>query len=120
MMAKEATLLPFLKVQVDVDLKTAAGKQQAMQEYAFRNEAFAPVYAIAILQTNSREDFCRDVTEFCNTCLFGSLSGNVTVAPAVEKEEAVQNMIDGLEYGTLAINTWAGKFTRPTFPLEQN
>ena len=101
-------MLPFLKIKVEVDVSSEKGQVAAANEFAFQNEPFAPVYTVATLRnTGNLESFCTAASKFCNDCLFGSLSGTVSVAPSVESSEEFQTLIATLKYGGIGINTWA-------------
>jgi hypothetical protein len=44
--AEKALLLPYLQIQIDVDLYSPVGKETATKEYAFTTEPFAPIYTV--------------------------------------------------------------------------
>jgi hypothetical protein len=113
--AKEVCVLPLLKIEVSVDLSSESGRQTAKKEYAFNNDSFAPVYTVAVFQnTDTLASFCETASTFCNDYLFGSLSGTVTVSPAVESSaDEFQTLIANLQYGSIGINTWAGTCYSP-------
>jgi hypothetical protein len=109
--AEKALLLPYLAITVDVDLSTPAGKQAASQEFAFKNEPFAPMFTVATLQGMPQDDtmkFCSTAATFCNDYLFGTLSGSITTPPSLLKSDGVQTLIAEMKYGSLGVNTWGG------------
>ena len=109
LLSKEATLLPYLAIDLTVDLSTKEGRDAAEKEYAFKTEPFTPVYTVARLQnTSTLEGFCKTAATFCNDYLYGTLSGTVTVKPEIQQEAAVQQLIADLHYGSIGVNIWGG------------
>jgi hypothetical protein len=107
--SKEPCLLPYIQIEIDVDLTSVQGRKAAQNEYAFLTEPFAPVYTIATLKgTDSLGSFCSTASTFCNNFLFGSLSGSVTVPPALLSSGEVQQLIADLKYGGIGVNAWGG------------
>jgi hypothetical protein len=109
--SSEATLLPWLIVDLAIDATSESGRKAAQKEYAFSKEPFCPMYTIARLQNITNDDlegFCTTAASFCNDCLYGSLSGTVTVAPSLIKSQEVQGLIANLRFGSLGVNLWGG------------
>ncbi|KAL3919059.1 MAG: hypothetical protein SGILL_003945 [Bacillariaceae sp.] len=109
--ADKARVLPYLQIQIDVDLDSHAGRMAVENEYAVNTEPFAPMYSIATLKGTSQDDlnkFSKTAATFCNDYLFGTLSGSMTCPPALIETDAVQTLIADLKYGSLGINTWGG------------
>lgn len=108
-------LLPLLAVDIDVDLSSVEGQKKASQEYAFRNEAFAPVLVFATIQSDSPEDFMQKSVKLCNECLYGSLSMSMSVPSSAAGKEMVETAIADLKYGTVAVNLFsAATFLSPS------
>lgn len=104
-------LLPYLKIEARVDLGSPAGKEAASNEFAFKNEPFAPVFTVATLQGTSQTDlmqFAKTSSTFCNDYLFGTLSGAITTPPSLLKDDSVQTLIAEMKYGTVGVNNWNG------------
>jgi len=100
-------LLPYLKIEINVDLETASGKDAASKEFAFNNEPFAPVLTFATLQGTSQNDvikFSETASALCNDYLFGSLSGSITTPMSMLNDDGVQTLIAELKYGCLCVN----------------
>lgn len=99
-LSSSATVLPWLVIDtITVDLSTADGRLAAQNEYAFRNEPFAPV--VTFVQVDSLSS----AVELANTYLFGSLSCTL-VAPKSSSPD-VEKAISDLKYGSIAINVWS-------------
>ena len=97
----QPVLLPWLLIEVDVDLSTPKGRADAIQEFAFRTEPFCPVVTFAFV------DNLDTAVDLCNNILFGSLSMTMTVPPN-EKQVEIEQAIADLKYGTIGINSWGG------------
>ncbi|KAL3908534.1 MAG: hypothetical protein SGILL_008445, partial [Bacillariaceae sp.] len=109
--ADKALVLPYLQIQIDVDLYTSAGRAAVKKEYAVNTEPFAPMYTICTLKGTSQNDlatFSKTAATFCNEYLFGTLSGSMTCAPSLIESDPVEALIADLKYGCLGINTWGG------------
>lgn len=91
-------LLPWLRVDVNVDLDCEIGREKASKEYAFRNEPFAPVFTFAYVK-----DFGTAV-QLCNDYIYGSLSCSMT---AKEETDEVCKAIANLKYGGVCVNAWS-------------
>ncbi|PSC71464.1 NAD-dependent aldehyde dehydrogenase [Micractinium conductrix] len=83
-------------------------------EYAFRVEPFAPVLTFvrvpAVAGTASVEQgFMSAAVKAANEHLWGTLSCTLLVHPATEAAHgpAVRAALDGLQYGTVALNAWS-------------
>ena len=104
-------LLPYLKIEVAVDLDTTSGKEDASNEYVFKNEPFAPVVTFVTLRGTSQENivkFSERASTLCNNYLFGSLSASITVPPSIMEHDGVQQLIADMKYGSIAINNYSG------------
>ena len=100
--------LPLLTMDVDVDMSTAEGRQNAMDQHAFRQEPFAPTFCFAcILDNGSVGDFLEKGVAFANDCLFGTLSCSMTVPPSLERVDAIEQAIANLSYGQVVLNAWS-------------
>lgn len=109
--ADKPLVLPYLKIEVDVDMDTPAGRTKATKEFAFNNEPFAPMYTVATIKGTSQSNlasFGEKVATFCNDYLYGTLSGAVTCPPSLLKDEAFDRLVASLQYGSLGINCWGG------------
>jgi hypothetical protein len=90
--------LPLLAIDVDVDLSTETGREQAKNQYAFRNEPFAPTLCFAsLVDDGSVNGFLEKGVEFANEYLFGTLSCTMTVPPSLEGTDAVEKAIADLQ-----------------------
>jgi aldehyde dehydrogenase (NAD(P)+) len=81
-------------------------------DLVFTNEPWCTVISETGLETTDVTKFCEQATSFLNQSVWGTLAANVLVHPATMKDPAaaaaVEKMVRELEYGTVAINTWAG------------
>ena len=93
-----AETLPWLFIP-DVPLRRA--------ELACQTEAFSPVLAECSIAAKTPEEFLTRVVDPVNEEVFGTLSCAVLAPPHVSAE-LLDQAIDRLEYGTLAVNTWPG------------
>ena len=71
-------------------------------------EWFVPVAAEVPLDAADIEGFCTRATALCRR-LPGSLAASVTVPGSLPKADAqrVERLVEHLEYGTVAVNTWS-------------
>lgn len=96
--------LPYALL-TDVDPKTH-------DDFLFTNEPWCTVISETPLESEAVPAFCEEATRFLNSNVWGTLAANVLVHPATMKDpksaEAVEKMVRELQYGTVAINTWAG------------
>mmetsp|Transcript_89710 Transcript_89710/g.159422 ORF Transcript_89710/g.159422 Transcript_89710/m.159422 type:complete len:574 (+) Transcript_89710:93-1814(+) len=76
----------------------------ATNSYAFQNEAFAPVLAVATAECQSAEDFPAEAARAVNTHLYGNLSC-VLIWPD-QRSEALDRAIHELNYGCVGVNVW--------------
>jgi len=76
---------------------------------AFQNEAFCGVLFCVEFPGDARQ-FLREAVAFANSRLYGTLGANLIVSPQTESStgQAVADAVSGLQYGCVAINTWAG------------
>lgn len=86
------------------DVKPEAG------EYALSNEAFCGVLAETVLEAADAAEFLTKVVDFANDKCFGTLSCMMLIDPATERANraAYDAAIEGLTYGGIAVNCWAG------------
>eukprot|EP00005_Dracoamoeba_jomungandri_P000033 CAMPEP_0174251170 /NCGR_PEP_ID=MMETSP0439-20130205/1077_1 /TAXON_ID=0 /ORGANISM="Stereomyxa ramosa, Strain Chinc5" /LENGTH=575 /DNA_ID=CAMNT_0015331413 /DNA_START=32 /DNA_END=1756 /DNA_ORIENTATION=+ len=76
-----------------------------------KSEAFAPVLAYHYLETgNDVEKFLKEAVNFCNNCLFGTLSGSIMISPKTQKKhsDAFEKALKDLAYGSIGVNEWGG------------
>jgi hypothetical protein len=104
----ECPALPWLLAQVHVDLSTEQGRTHAQQEYAFRQEPFAPVLTIAIVKCAS-EMFIQESTTLCNDYLYGSLSVSLSVPQCQLNDPTVEQCLCDLRYGSIVVNEWTAQ-----------
>ena len=80
-------------------------------EPAFRTETFCSVFAETSISATSVPDYLDRAVRFANERLWGTLSANVIVDPAVASEggsgAALERAIADLRYGTVAVNYWS-------------
>lgn len=76
---------------------------------AFNTETFSGVLACIELDGDT-DTYLQRAVEFANTRLHGTLGANVVVHPATMKahEQAVDDAIASLRYGTVGVNVWTG------------
>lgn len=81
-------------------------------ELIFTNEPWCTVISETPLSSEAVPAFCEEATAFLNADVWGTLAANVLVHPATMQDPtsaaAVEKMVRELQYGTVAINTWAG------------
>jgi acyl-CoA reductase-like NAD-dependent aldehyde dehydrogenase len=79
--------------------------------YGFTHEAFGPVlYETSFESNGDIPSYLNQVKEFVNSDqVFGSLSMSVMIKGQTENanKAAFEEFIDGLEWGTIAVNEWA-------------
>jgi len=75
------------------------------KKYALENEAFAPVLAIATVESKSATEFPVDAAKACNEKLFGNLT--CTVVYPDERDDVLDATIAELNYGVVAVNLWS-------------
>jgi hypothetical protein len=92
--------LPWLLVELD-------GTSVSDEEYALRNEAFAPCLAIVSLPAAKPEEFLTQASALCRNKLWGSLVASVIVHPDVEKQDQtlIDRIVPQLPYGSVVINS---------------
>jgi acyl-CoA reductase-like NAD-dependent aldehyde dehydrogenase len=77
------------------------------QEYALRNEAFSSVLAETTVEARHPDEFLRMAVPLVNQHVYGSLSC-VVLAPNHIERSAMDQALNDLNYGSIAVNTWAG------------
>ena len=81
-------------------------------EYAFVTESFSPLIVFMELPDSSNfESYNKNISEFCNKKLWGTLSCTLIIPDKEMKEHEsdVYHTIDQLKYGSVSINAWAGQ-----------
>lgn len=86
--------------------------EDAPDEMAFTTEAFCGVFSeVGLEAPTSIPDYLAKAVEFVNTKVWGQLSASIIVHPKSMKDpevaKAVEQAIDDLEYGNVAVNHWA-------------
>jgi len=76
-------------------------------ELALSEEAFCPILAECPIDADSEASFLERSVEVANDNIEGTLSCTILAAPATPRA-ALETAIDRLDYGTVAVNTWAG------------
>jgi len=98
-LGQNITQLPSLLFEVgtigETDCKT----------YALKEEAFAPVLAIATVACDNAEDFPLKAAQAANDHVFGTLSCNLIYPDG--KNEALDKVLQTLNYGCVSVNFWA-------------
>jgi len=95
------SLLPLPSLLVDVGTLDAA----CARPYAIKNEAFAPVLAIATVESDSFDYFPMAAARAVNEHVFGSLS--CTLIYPDERDSRLDAVLWKLKYGCVAVNMWA-------------
>ncbi|MEN8114141.1 MAG: aldehyde dehydrogenase family protein [Actinomycetota bacterium] len=80
------------------------------QDVCFTTEFFGAVLGVVRLPGGDTAAFLDNAVGFANNTLEGNLGANLIVHPATAKAdaEAIDSAIAGLQYGTIAVNTWVG------------
>lgn len=101
--------LPLLSTDVDVELSTEDGRNEAKTTYAFQNEPFAPTICFAsITDDNGNLDtFLDRAVTLSNDYCFGTLSCSLTVPPSLEGTDSIEKAIAALQYGDVTLNGWS-------------
>lgn len=80
-------------------------------DICFRKEAFCGVLCETALEASTPAEFLDRAVEFCNKTLWGTLNATILIHPkSLEDSEvaaAYERALDGLDYGTVAVNCWA-------------
>jgi hypothetical protein len=106
--ADHPVTLPLLICDIEVDLMTNEGREDAKTQYAFRNESFAPTFCFArIADDGTIDGFLQQSVTLANDYLFGTLSCSLTVPPLLESTDAIEMAIANLQYGNITLNAWA-------------
>ncbi|MGB0952568.1 MAG: aldehyde dehydrogenase family protein [Planctomycetota bacterium] len=74
---------------------------------ALKEEAFCSILAEVALNTLDETTFMKEAVRFVNEKVYGTLSCTVIAAPSTSRTE-LDAAIEGLQYGTVGLNTWAG------------
>ena len=99
------------KLEVGVDRTLIGGlDHENTAEYSFREEFFAPVLSTTEIPGQTPAEFLRNAVRFANETLQGTLAINILVHPDTAKElgPELDQAIEDLEFGTIAINAWTG------------
>lgn len=76
---------------------------------AFREEAWCSIVSQTALPAADAAEFLRKAVDFCNDTLWGTLNAAVIIHPTARErigEEAFEDAIAKLRYGSVAINHW--------------
>lgn len=78
--------------------------------HAFREEVFGPALVVTTLPGDTPEAFLDAAVAFCNGTLEGTLGMTILGHPSTLSAlgERLDDAIDRLRYGTVAVNVWAG------------
>jgi hypothetical protein len=76
----------------------------------FQDESFCSACVEIQLEANSPEEFLQRAADFCNTRLFGTLCATITMPNPFrrQQQQLVEDVVSGLNYGTVCINQWPG------------
>ena len=76
----------------------------------FTTEVFGPALAVVHLAAPDVPSYLINATQFANERLAGTLGANVIIDRSTRKKHAAafERTLSGLEYGTIAVNTWTG------------
>jgi acyl-CoA reductase-like NAD-dependent aldehyde dehydrogenase len=80
------------------------------QDICYHYEAFCSVTSEAALEAEDSRSFVRRAVDFVNGTVTGSLNASLIVPPAALRSPArpaIQEAIDTLQVGTVAVNHWA-------------
>ncbi|HSR68909.1 MAG TPA: aldehyde dehydrogenase family protein [Acidobacteriota bacterium] len=76
----------------------------------FSREAFCGLFCETALKASSPADFLRQAVDFCNQRLWGTLNAALLIHPGSlrnpETAAALEEAVDELRYGTVAVNHW--------------
>ena len=76
----------------------------------FSTEPFCSVLSVTTISASDTADYLRQVTEFCNDVVWGTLNVCLIAHPKSLKNPSVAQALDeaigDLQYGTVAINHW--------------
>jgi acyl-CoA reductase-like NAD-dependent aldehyde dehydrogenase len=74
----------------------------------FASECFLPLLAQTSLPGASAGQFLENAVEFCNRTLWGTLSASILVHPSTRRRlgGALEQALEALRYGTVAVNQW--------------
>ena len=77
-------------------------------DLAFSTEAFSSILSVTTLPAG--DDYLRNAVAFANDKLWGTLGANLVVHPSTMRESAVavDEAIENLRYGCVAVNAWTG------------
>jgi aldehyde dehydrogenase (NAD(P)+) len=77
---------------------------------AFLTEQFCPVLFETALEGTDTDEFLYKAVDFANNRLWGTLNATLVVHPRTQRDpvlgQAVENAIDWLRYGTVAVNAY--------------
>lgn len=85
---------------------------QSESEPLFRTEPWCSVVGQTAIASDDPVDFLEKGVRFLNERVWGTLNAMVLVHPETQRDPAVaaalEKAIDGLRYGTVAVNVWSG------------
>lgn len=84
------------------------GLDAAADEYAFREEFFAPALAQTTLPGATPKEFLRNAIDFANNRLAGTLGATILVHPKTKRElgDDFDDLVAELRYGAIGVNIW--------------
>ena len=91
-----------------------SGVDPATEPHWLEQEWFVPVAVETSIDASDIEAFCGRVAAFVRQ-LPGSLAASVTIPPGLSARDRERSdlLVEHLEYGTVAVNTWCGIGLRP-------
>jgi hypothetical protein len=85
---------------------------EAADDVVFTTEAFCGLFAETALEAASPAEFVSRAVDFANDGIWGTLNVTLLAHPSSLKDaavgKAIDNAIDALRFGTVALNYWAG------------
>ena len=83
---------------------------KAASDVCFTTEFFGAVLAVTKLPGDAVPDYLEGAARFANETLHGNLGANLIVDPATARAnaDALEETIEALRFGTVAVNSWVG------------
>ncbi len=80
------------------------------EQSCFGEEAFCGIVAQTVLPGADASEYLKNAVKFCNEHVWGTLNAGIIIDPRTEKflGDVVEQAIDDLKVGSVAINHWAG------------
>ncbi|MCO4744723.1 MAG: aldehyde dehydrogenase family protein [Proteobacteria bacterium] len=89
-----------------------SGLKPDQEELAFTMEPFCGVLSEVAIPGKNAVDFLPAAIEFVNEKVWGTLCASIIIHPSTRRdpasEQAFQEALDELRYGSIAVNHWAG------------